>query len=437
MIVVKIGGSCLSNKDDIRRVIEIVEKSMENGAKPVLVVSAFKGVTDELLAQAQNALTTGSNLERIEKLHYEFIENLSPRMREEAERQVLRLIHQLELLLGEVSSSRVLSSIAKDEILSYGEKLATEIVADYLTDSGFKAKPLWDSDAGIITNSNFGNGSILDKSIHFVKEKLRVPYLPVVAGFFGRDEEGRVVTLGRGGSDYTATFIAAALNCEAILFKDVDGLMTADPKIVKAAKTIRKINYLDALELARYGSKIIYEKAIIPAMKAKIKIKIKNFYNPAKETIICDKSEGEETAVSSLTNLAKVDVISYLDITDIATSLLSELSRLDIYPLLLTQASRVGISLITNRSTFEIILRTIQEKDKNAKVKVESNLGLVTIIGGKILEKNIASILKLLFDKRINIHAIEQSASRRNLCILVDENDVQTVIKVIHEHFIL
>lgn len=430
MIVAKIGGSCLSTKKDIRRIIEIVEKIEE---KPVLVVSAFKGVTDELIVQARNALTASFDTKKIEKPHYESIKDLSPSMKAKTEKRVRALLKELrELLLG-ISYLPDLSPSDKDRIVSYGEKLATEIVAAHLTDSGFEAKPLWDSGAGIITNSNFGNASILDECTRLIRERLDTPYVPVVAGFFGKDREGRIVTLGRGGSDYTATFIAAALKCEATLFKDVDGLMTADPKIVKIASIIEKINYSDALELARYGSKVIHEKAVIPAMKTHIPIKITNFYNPTKETTICD--EGEATAVSSLTSVVRVNLLGYSDTTNMVASLLLELSALDIHPLLLIKASRYGISLVMKESEADIAQRTIRKIDKNANIEVEEEFGLVTAIGSKVQGKGIAPVYKL-FDKGIDINAIARSASGRNLCILLNKDDVPLATQALHDLFI-
>lgn len=427
----KIGGSCLRTKDDIRRIIEVVEKSEE---KPILVVSAFKGVTDELIAQAWNALTASFDIKKIERLHYEFIEDLSPSMKAKIEKRVKALLKELRESLLEVGYLQDLSSNNRDRIVSYGEKLATEIVAAHLTDSGFEAKPLWDSDAGIITNSNFGNASILDESTRLVRERLDTPCVPVVAGFFGKDKEGRIVTLGRGGSDYTATFIATVLNCEVILFKDVDGLMTADPKIVETASVIEKINYSDALELARYGSKVIHEKSVIPAMKAHIPIKITNFHNPTNGTTICDG--GEVTAVSSLTNVVKVNLLGYPDTANMVASLLLELSTLDIHPLLLTKASRHEISLVMKESEADITQRTIRKIDKNTNIKVEEGFGLVTAIGSKIRGKGIASVSKFLFDKRIDINAIDRSASGKNLYVIVNKDDVPPATQALHDLFI-
>lgn len=433
MIVAKIGGSCLSNKDDIKKVIEIVKKNMENGVKPVLVVSAFKGVTDELLAQAQNALTDSFDLKKIEKLHYEFIEDLSPHMKSRAEGNVKALLEELRKLLLGVSGARALRPSDKDRIVSYGEKMATEIVAAYINDFGFEAKPLWDEDAGIVTNSNFGNGSILGESKDFMREKLDTRYIPVVAGFFGRDKEARIVTLGRGGSDYTATFIAAALNCGVMLFKDVDGLMTADPKIVKNALVIEKINYWDALELAFYGSKVIFEKSLTPAMEAKVPIKITNFYNSDTGTTICD--EGEATAISSLSNVIKLNLFSRLKVANKIASLLSELNVFEINPLLLTKASRHDISLFVKESEAEIAQRVIR-KMNNINIKVEKGLGLVTAIGSVVREKGIMSISKFLLNKGININAIERSASRRNLCVVVKGENVPLATQALHDFFV-
>jgi len=431
LIVAKIGGSCLNTKDDIRRTIELVEKVEE---KPILVVSAFKGVTDELIAQARNALTASFDIKKIEKLHYDFIEDLSPSMKAKTEKRVRALLKELRETLLEVSYRQELSPSNKDRIVSYGEKLVTVVVAAYLTDSGFKAKALWGSDAGIVTNSNFGNASILDESTRLIRERLDTSYVPIVAGFFGKDKEGRIVTLGRGSTDYIATFIAATLNCEVTLFKDVDGLMTADPKIVKTASVIEKINYLDALELACYGSKVIYEKAVIPAMKAHIPIKITNFYSPTRGTTICD--EGEATAISSLANVATVNLLGYPNMASLIAPLLLELSALDIHPLLLTKASRDEISMVMKESEAEIAQTTIRKIDKNTNIKVEEEFGLVTAIGSKVREKGTSSVSKFLFSKGIDINAIDRSASGRNLCVLVNKDDVPPATQALHNLFI-
>ena len=433
IVIMKIGGSCLGRKDDIRRTVDIVKENLKERVRPILVLSAFKGVTEELLAQIGNALEGHFNLEEIEKSHYQFIEDLSPSVRTETEKCVRALLEELRKKLSKVSDTLSLSPSERDKIVVYGEKLVTEIVAAYLTDSDFEAKPLWGDSAGIVTDSIFGNGSILNESKNLVKEKLNVSYIPVIAGFFGKDKRGRIVTLGRGSTDYIATFIAAALNCEAVLFKDVDGLMTADPKIVKNTAVIEKINYLDALELAYYGSKVIYEKSLIPPMEAKIPIKITNFHKPAKGTTIC--TEGVATAISSLSNVVKLDLFGHAEVTNGISSLLSELNAFGINPLLLTKASHHDASLVVRGSETEIAQRAIR-KTNNVDIELEKGLGLVTAIGPKVQKKGLGSVSRLLLDKGIDVSTIEQSASRRNLCIVVKGQSVALAAQALHDHFI-
>lgn len=430
--VLKIGGSCLSTKDDIKRVIEIVKEALENQVKPILIVSAFKGVTDELLSQTENALTGNVDLKKIERFHYAFVENLPLHLKKKTKIQVTALFKGLRKLLLNVSNLRALSPSVKDEILSYGEKFAAEIIAAYLNASELEATPLWDKDAGIITNSNFHNGTIMEESKELVREKLDTPYIPVVAGFFGVDNKGRIVTLGRGGSDYTATFVAAALNCKVTLFKDVNGLMTADPKIVENPLIIKQINYQDALELAYYGLKAIHEKAIMPAMEYNIPIRIVNFYNPKEGTLI--SNEGETTAISYLSRVIKF-TYNHIKIADIAYLLL-ELDSYEVNPLLLTKGSRHAMSLVVKENEAEIVQKTNRRIRKDITAKIEGNLGLVAAVGHRVIEKNTASILTFLNDNGVQVKSIEQSPSGMSICVLIDRDYISKTTKLMHYLFL-
>ena len=434
MIVAKIGGSCLSSEDGIRRTIEYVKEWKKEKERPIIVVSALKGITDELLKQAENALTGHFDLENIKDQHYTSLKGLTSIINERTKKRLDILLNELKESILRVTDLHELRPNDRDEIVAYGEKMATEIVAAYLTNSGIKAKPLWDRDAGIITNSNFGNASILDQSVPLIKSKLDTTYIPVVAGFFGKDEDGKIATLGRGGSDYTATFISAALGCPVTLFKDVDGLMTADPKVIETASVIDEINYLDALELARYGAKVISEKAVIPAMEAQIPIKITNFFKSSEGTTICN--EGEANAISSIPEVVKINVNISSEKLNMLSCILSEFDALDINPLLLSKVSRCGFSIVVKQSEADLIQSTIRKVDQNANIEKEMGIGMVAALGSNVREEGIYSLSKLLVNNKIKINTINKSANSKILCIIVDKQYLEPTIRLLHNRFI-
>ena len=432
MIVFKIGGSCLSSEEGIRRTIGLVKKWKRE--RLILVVSALKGITDELLTQADNALTSNFDLEKIKKLHYKFLRDIKIPIKEEAKKRVDSLLEELEESLLNLTKLEILSLRDKDNIVAYGEKLSTEIVAGHLKGSGIEAMPLWDIDAGIITTSDFGNAYILEESVPLMKRKLYTSFIPVIAGFFGRDEKGRIATLGRGGSDYIATFISAAFRCPVILFKDVDGLMTADPKVVENASVIDKINYMDVLELARYGTKVIHEKALIPAIEARIPIKITNFFNPGEGTMIC--SEGDANVISFIPSVVKVNLFNSSEGINVLSSLLHKLNISDINPLLLSKASRGGLSFVVREGEYERVKESIIKTHGMTDIDIERGIGLVTAIGNSVKEKGIDSVSKIIISNNIKINTIVKSANSKNLCLIVDEKDIKRTVRLLHNIFI-
>lgn len=428
MIVAKIGGSCLGTKSDVRSVIQILKRIPE---KPILVVSAFKGVTDELAIQARNALEGKADLEKIANLHRDFIQDLGFELKVQIEDEVNVLFEEIQRLFQRIRCRKHLKPQDLDEVLSYGEKLATEIVASYLVQSGIDARVLWDSNAGIVTNSNFGNASILDKSIYLIREKLDTDFIPVIAGFFGRDEKGKVTTFGRGGSDYTATFIAAALRCEVVLFKDVQGLMTADPKVVRNVSVINRMNYLDALEMARFGSKVIFEKAILPAMDAGIPIRIADFHEPTIGTTVSD--QGAATVISSLPRVTTICLRRYIDTPSARLKLLSDLSAHSVYPLLTGTASR-DFFLVVKEADSEIARKIVRKIGGSNGISIDTEFGVVAAVGTKSREKGADVVSRYLSEKEIVVDSIVRS--QRSLCVVVNEKDVVKTTQALHDLFI-
>ncbi len=306
MIVQKFGGSCLDTPADIRRMARIV-KSYEH-LRPIVVLSAFKGVTEELIGQVTQAETGRFDISTMEARHLSLLDELPPGVRIRCEPSVRELLTELAHKLTEVAGKRKATPEALDGIAAYGEKLAVSVASGYFAEEGVPVIPLFGAQAGIRTNGVFGDANILDESYRLVRQNLSHSRTPVVAGFFGEDQHARVTTLGRGSSDYVAAFIAAAIGCTVQLFKDVDGVMTADPKIVGDAKLIPRLDYLDAMELSRLGSKVLFEKAVAVAEKAGIRIMVRSFTGLNQGTVI--GAGGDGAAITCVRVHSEADVAS-------------------------------------------------------------------------------------------------------------------------------
>jgi len=436
MKVLKIGGSCLQSKEDLDEVARIVKHEK----KAVLVCSAFKGITDELILQAKSAAHHGKfDISKIEKTHREALDKLTPDARKKAWVDVEELLSDLNNTLLGIQYLRELSPPVLDKIQSFGERLVVKIVAAYLNDVGVKAKAISDAEGGFITNDVFGNASVPESQYSIIREKLSIPEIPVVAGFVGRTHKGELTTLGRGGTDLTAAIVAAALGCEVVLLKDVAGLMTADPRIVPDAKVVDHINHLDALEVAHYGSKVIFEKAISPAVKAGIPIVIKSFRSDSKGTII-DSRVSSTIIISTIKNVAIVNVLGYEQMMQQFADLVGEFAQHDIYPLILTETSSVGeISLVIEESKLEKIEHILKKVHTRGIVETKKGLALVAVIGSGMKGKigTAAMIFDSLAANKINVIAIAQSASERNISVVVEAGGIEKAAQALHAKFIL
>ncbi|VVB65744.1 putative aspartokinase [Candidatus Gugararchaeum adminiculabundum] len=440
MIVYKIGGSCLQSKEDIHRVIEIVKAS----DKPVIVCSAFKGVTDELVAAAKCALEGKQDVSKIEKVYLDAAGTLKG-SRGQVEPAVKQLIAELKRTLEGIEKSGELTLKLNDRVIAFGERAVVPIVAGYLNDAGIPAIALDGADAGFITDSVFGNATVHGDKLQLVKEKISAcgNKVPIVAGFVGKTEDGFITTLGRGGSDYTATVIGAAMKCEVVLFKDVNGLMTADPKIVPNAKIVREINHLDALEIAHYGSRVIFEKSVVPAMRAKIPLRIKPFNSSEPGTLVTSE-ETKNIIVSSVKKAVIMNVHGYKEMMSIFADLVKELDQMKIFPLAITESSYGGeISIVVDEERAGLIEKGLKkihksENKENGIFEVKKGLGMVAVIGHGMKGRvgTAAAIFGALAKAEINVVAIAQSASERNISVVIDKDKIELATRVLHDTFI-
>ena len=458
MDVLKFGGTSVANAQNINLVLNIVTHASSKEAL-VVVVSAFSGVTDLLLLAAAKAASKDKTykdiVQQIEQKHKEAIEELiSLSEQSELIDTINSNINHLKTLLDGCYLLGELSNRTSDTILSFGELLSSQIIAKALqqkiSTAGYK-----DSREFIKTNSQFGKASvnfdITNKLIFdfFSKTSARATVIP---GFIASSEDGNTTTLGRGGSDYTAAIVAGALGSSQLeIWTDVNGMFTANPKIVKQAQPIDVISYQEAMELSHFGAKVLYPPTIQPVLKKNIPILIKNTFDPeAPGTVITSVLSGQENPIKGISHIDKISLLTLegsgmIGVSGSSKRLFEVLSRENINVIFITQASSehsicIGI-LNSDADNAEKAINTAFELEiAQGKIDpciVEKNLCIVALVGENM--KNHQGLSGKMFStlgkNNVNIRAIAQGASERNISVVINERDVKKALNTLHERF--
>src|SRR5829696_8844146 len=290
-LVMKFGGTAVDSSDKVMHIAKLVQ-SYKKGNEIVCVVSAVRGMTDGLLSIADSVKRGDkASLEEFVKkcinTHVQIAEGAisDKKLKSEALATVKKIISELEDVLGGIVLLGEVTAKSRDYLLSFGERLSTPIVSFALKDLWIKSELLTGKEAGIVPDGKVGEARpLMDttklKVSHKVDPMLKQDIVPVVTGFIGSDQYGNITTIGRGGSDYTATIIAVSIGAEEVwLWSDVDGLMTADPKLVINAKVLKEVSFAEAMEMALFGAKYMHPRALEPVIDTKIPIRIRNTFN--------------------------------------------------------------------------------------------------------------------------------------------------------------
>ena len=288
-LVMKFGGVSVADGNRLRHVGDLV-KHFNRDNEIVLVTSALQGVTDDLLACARKAAKEGNVsdvidfMEKLTDRHNQAITDAikDPQIAKEVHETISNKLSELEKAYIGICYLGELTPRSLDYISSYGEQLAAPILAGVLRDMGIPSQHYTGSEAGIVTDSNYGDTRPLEKTYSLIPQRLLpLKGVPVVTGFIAKDEKGTITTLGRGGSDLSASLIGAAIDADEIWFwKETSGIMTTDPKIVPEAKTIPIISYREAMELSYFGAKVLHPRAIEPAIRKGIPVRVKCTFDP-------------------------------------------------------------------------------------------------------------------------------------------------------------
>jgi aspartokinase/homoserine dehydrogenase 1 len=451
MKVLKFGGTSVGTAENIRKVKSIVESQ---NVDVIVVVSALGGITDKILNAARKA-SIGSgdfhaDLREIKNRHEEVIRllfNGSGSIKQIVD----KLLDELEQILTGITLVGELTAKTLDRIAGIGERISSNIVAQFIDAERF------DSSEFIRTDSNFGKAAvdfnITNKNIHEVFAGFKG--VAVVPGFISKNAKGEFTTIGRGGSDYTAAIIAAALNADILeIWTDVNGFMTADPRIISKAYTIPELTYSEAMELSHFGAKVIYPPTILPVYQKQIPILIKNTFEPENPGSLISHGAVNGTeriikGISSISGIALVTLqgIGMVGVTGISMRLFSALAREDVNVILISQASSENsISIAIEEKAVEMAQNAIQtdfEKEilngQINKIAIETDLSIVAIVGENM--KHSTGIAGQLFSTMgksgVNIIAIAQGASELNISWVVRNDVLRKTLNVVHESFFL
>lgn len=459
MKVLKFGGTSVKNAENITKTIAIIK---ENLAKEelVVVVSALGGVTNMLVECSAKAVigdtTFTETLTEIKKRHFETINGLlSGKFKDDCEKHVESILDELKGILTGISLIRELTPRSVDLVSSVGERMSAYIIAKTIAQSGVDCEFL-DARTVIKTDKTFGAAKVnFAKTDDLIQKKvLNTKTLFIATGFIASTEDDETITLGRGGSDYSAAIFARAVNASILeIWTDVDGMMTADPRKVKKAYPVEHITYAEAMELSHFGAKVLEPRTVIPAMSKNIPVIIKNTFNPsAKGTLITKENENSQLRVQGISSIDEVSLITVqgsgmIGEAGISMRLFRAIANASINVILITQCSSehsITFAVLPNEAqkSEDALNQEFENELKSGlidSIKVENNLSIIAAVGENM--KNIPGVASKFFNalsiNGINVVAIAQGASELNISVVINEKDKIKALNSLHESFFL
>jgi len=458
MRILKFGGTSVGSVESIRSVLGIVKKSHDSGEKPIVVLSAMGGVTN-LLARLASDAAEGRNftdgLQELEARHFSVVKQLIAIKHQNPVLTRLKIfLNELEDLLQGVFNLRELSPQSKDLIISYGERCAAFLVSK-IAEQYFPQSLFVDASQLIQTDSHFGSAHVNQPLSERKIQAFMAAHpdkLLFVTGFIAANEQGRITTLGRGGSDYTAALIGAAVGADAIeIWTDVDGMLTADPRIVKKAFSLPVLSYTEAMELSYFGAKVIYPPTMIPAFLKKIPIIIRNTFNPGFAGTVIQHDSGKATLpIKGISSIADISVINVTGSGMVGKAgfsgrLFTLLAREQINVVLITQSSSehsITFAVHPNetvraKSLIESEFELELQANKLSPPEIEENLSVLAIVGENM--KQTPGISGRLFHalgrNGINVRAIAQGSSEYNISVIIARSDLSKALNAVHDAF--
>lgn len=455
----KFGGTSVGDGRAIRRTSELARDSVQDGRAVAVVVSAMSGVTDQLIRAARAAEQGDQDTFRGVRLqlltrHLQAINACVPESESQAiAEEVSALLDYLLRLCESVAVLGELTTRGLDAVVALGERMSARIVAGCVRGLGLPSEAV-EATRLIVTDDRYGSANPLPEPTRQRCREVILPMLeagtvPIITGFIGATAKGVTTTLGRGGSDFSASLIGACLDSEEIwIWTDVDGVMTADPRIVPDARSLPEISYAEAAELAYFGAKVLHPKTMLPALQAAIPIRTKNSFNPEHPgTLITADAAPAACGVRGITamkglSLVTVEGRGMLGVPGVAAKVFSAVAREGISVLMISQSSsELNICFVVPSPSAERVIAALEAefaieraRQDVDRIWAQGPVGVVAVVGAamKGTPGIAARVFSALGAHAINVSCIAQGSSEHNLSFVVDDKDVDSAVKAVH-----
>lgn len=453
----KFGGTSVADAQCIRNVVDILEKHFKNGDELAVVVSAQRGVTDQLLdiigklPTAQDDTVIAPLIQSLGKRHMNTLEGAAPDYIAETGAVLEERLISLQNILLAVYNLRELTPRSRDYIISFGERMLAPIMSAALRQHGIPSTVLDGCDAGILTTSQHGESTALPESDDRIKKRidpLVKKEVPVIMGFMGCTRNGIVTTLGRSGSDYSASIIGAGIDADEIwIWTDVDGIMTCDPRVINDARVMSSLSYIEVMELSYFGAKVMHPRSIEPAMRKNILVRVKNTFNPSHPgTVIVRNGQRDNRVVKALTYIDKVAAINIngaqmIGRPGVAKAIFSILADHDVNVMMISQgSSEANISLIVDEAHINAAVQALATLVKQGIVREVTHnhdVCAVAVVGAGMAGApgTGGRIFTALGKAGVNVMMISQGSSEANISFVVNQEDGPRAVRVLHDEF--
>lgn len=461
-IVMKFGGSVLDSPSKIMTIVKIIKSYYDNEKKPemICVISAMTGVTDRIILLSEQIVRGDKKaidnfVTEITQNHIEILNPViqDPILRSEAREVILDIIQEFKAILDGLVLISEITPRSLDHMLSFGERLMAPIICYCLRDQGIDTKYFTGKEIGIITDSNYGEASPLMNTTKFRVSSKLLPMIaqgiiPIVTGYIAGDQYNHTTTLGRSGSDYTATIIASCIDADVVyLWSNVDGLMTADPSIVDGARVLEEISYNEAAEMVLFGAKYIHPRALEPVLDSNIPLKIRNAFNLDHPGTTITKnlkiSSNIVKSIIAIRNTALLDVGGggMVGAPGTAASIFETLANNKVNIMMISQGpSESSISIVLRHDDLGKAIASLELKLLGRIIKhlnVLENVSIVTVVGSGMRGiKGIAGrVFTAIAKSNVNVIMIVQGSSELNLAFVINDSDCNKAVRALHKEF--
>jgi len=459
-LILKYGGTSISSAKDIQNVAKHIQ-SLSKQNQLVIVCSAISNTTDDLIEISQ--LIKNENKKKAEQLakkianrHQELAKHTikKPQIRKKLLQTLNEYFVELVALIDGMVLLGEVTPRSMDYLFSFGERLSIKLISAAINDLGKESISLTGKEVGLVTDSNFGESKpLMDTTRLRISKTLDSLFsekiIPVIGGFAGADQHGHVTTFGRGGSDYSATIIGSCIKADEIwLMSDVDGLMTADPKIVKNAKLLKEVSYIEAIEMAMFGAKQIHPRTFEPLLSKKIPMKIRSSFNVKNEGTLVTSSPSPSSkntvkCVSNISNNGLIDIRggSMVGTPGTAATIFTTLANASINVMMISQnPSESSITIVVKNTDLDKAVSTLEMELLGKiikKLEVTTNMAIIALIGsGMRGTVGVASkVFGAMAKNKVNVSMITQGSSELNLAFVVKNSDANTAVQALHNEF--